>query len=78
MQLDTTKATGPDNKPAQMLKETARTITPSLTKLFNISMQQYSFPTFWKSANIVTIPKRLITMVNSYWLQANIVVANYE
>ena len=57
MQLDTTKATGPDNIPARMLKETARAITPSLTKLFNISMQQCSFPTFWKSANIVPIPK---------------------
>ena len=57
MQLDTTRATGPDNIPAQMLKETARAIIPSLTKLFNISMQQCSFPTSWKSANIVPIPK---------------------
>ena len=57
MQLDTTKATGPDNIPARMLKETARAITPSLTKLFNISMQQCSFPTFWKLANVVPIPK---------------------
>ena len=55
--VTTTKATGPDNIPAQMLKETARAITPSLTKLFNISMQQCSFPTSWKSANIVPIPK---------------------
>ena len=55
--LDTTKATGSDNIPAQMLKETARVITPSLTKFFNISMHQCSFPTFWKSANIVPIPK---------------------
>ena len=59
MQLDTTKATGPDNIPAQMLKETARAVTPSLTKLFNTSMQQCSFPTFWKLANIVPIPKGL-------------------
>ena len=57
MKLDTTKATGPDNIPVRMLKETARAITPSLTKLFNMSMQQCSFPTFWKSANIVPIPK---------------------
>ena len=57
MQLDITKATGPDNIPARMLKETARSITPSLTKLFNMSMQQCSFPTSWKSANVVPIPK---------------------
>ena len=34
--LDTSKATGPDNISARMLKETATSIAPSLTKLFNL------------------------------------------
>jgi len=41
--LDTTKANGPDRISAKMLKETATSITPSLTKLFNISISSGKF-----------------------------------
>ena len=41
--LDTSKATGPDNISARMLKETATSIAPSLTKLFNLSISKGSF-----------------------------------
>ena len=36
--LDPNKATGPDEIPARILKETATTIAPSLCKLFNRSL----------------------------------------
>ena len=36
--LDSTKATGPDNIPARLLKETAPIISPSLCMLFNKSL----------------------------------------
>ena len=42
--LDTSKATGPDNISAHMLKETATSIAPSLTKLFNLSISKGYFP----------------------------------
>ena len=38
MSLDLSKANGPDEISAQMLKGTAHSIAPSLTKLFNISI----------------------------------------
>ena len=36
--LDTTKSSGPDGISAAMLKHTAGTIAPSLTKIFNLSI----------------------------------------
>ena len=44
MSLDTSKANGPDGISAQMLKGTAHSIAPSLTKLFNISISPRSLP----------------------------------
>ncbi len=37
--LDTSKANGPDGISARMLKSTADVIAPSVTKLFNYSME---------------------------------------
>ena len=48
MSLDPSKANGPDGISAQMLKGTAHSIAPSLTKLFNISISQGRFPECWK------------------------------
>ena len=56
-QLDKANATGPDGILARMLKETASTITPSVTELFNLSLHQQTFPSQWKYANVVPIPK---------------------
>ena len=42
-----------------MLKNTAESITPSLTTLFNMSIQHCCFPSAWKLANVVPIPKTL-------------------
>ena len=51
--LDTGKANGPDNISACMLKETASSIAPSLTHLFNLSIAKGRFPRLWKAANVV-------------------------
>ena len=41
-----------------MLKATADVITPTLTKLFNMSIRSGIFPTNWKIARVVPIPKK--------------------
>ena len=55
--LDTTKSNGPDGISARMLKSTAHSITPSVTKLFNIPITAGMFPNGWKHTHIIPIPK---------------------
>ena len=55
--LDVSKANGPDGISARMLKFTAASITPSVTKLFNHSISRAQLPTQWKKSAIVAIPK---------------------
>ena len=55
--LDTTKSTGADGVSAKMLKSTAPYIAKSLTNLFNTSLKSGKFPSDWKVARIVPIPK---------------------
>lgn len=57
--INASKATGPDGISARMLKETASAIAPSLTILFNSSISQRCFPTCWKLANVVPVPKSI-------------------
>jgi len=40
-----------------MLKQTVYSITPSVTKLFNLSLKSGVFPSDWKFARIVSIPE---------------------
>ena len=40
-----------------MLKETASSIAPSLTCLFNLSITKGQLPRLWKTASVVPIPK---------------------
>jgi hypothetical protein len=56
--LDSNKATGPDGIPARLLRETADVITPSLCKLFNLSVLSGIIPEEWKLANIVPVHKK--------------------
>ena len=56
--LDTTKATGPDDIPARLLRETAAVIAQSLCCLFNKSLRAGTLPDEWKLANIVSIYKK--------------------
>ncbi len=55
--LDVSKATGPDEISARMLKATSESIALSLTSLFNLSIIKGHFPKLWKSARVVSIPK---------------------
>ena len=56
--LNIDKASGQDGISACMLKETAAVIAPSITKLFNLSIQLGRPPTAWKNSNVVPIPKK--------------------
>ena len=56
--LDTTKAIGPDEISARLLKETAPVISTSLCSLYNKSLNQGVFPQEWKIANIVPVYKK--------------------
>ena len=56
--LEVGKATGPDEIPAKLLKETASVIAPSLCKIFNKSPQLESLPSDWKLANGVPVHKK--------------------
>ena len=55
--LDVSKATGPDGISPYLLKEGAQSITPSLTRLFNLSLQKSFFPFEWKKAHVTPIFK---------------------
>ena len=57
LSLDTTKSNGPDSLSALMLKATATSIAPGITKLFNKSMQSGTVPEAWKISSVVPIPK---------------------
>ena len=51
--IDTNKASGPENISERILKECSREISPSLTVLFNLSLGK--MPENWKLANISPI-----------------------
>ena len=50
-------ATGPDGVSSRMLRETARSISPSLIELFNLSLKKAKVPHQWKISNITPIFK---------------------
>ena len=55
--LDTTKSVGSDGISAKMLKCTAASISSPLTSLCNLSISTSVFPSAWKQARIVPVPK---------------------
>ena len=58
LDLDCTKATGPDNIPASFLRSCAHTLCDSLALLFNLSLRSGVLPSEWKKANIVPVFKK--------------------
>ena len=67
MSLDTTHSSGPDGISATMLKQTAVSIAPGITKLINTSIRLGKLPTAWKISSIVPVPKGSNhTSVNNY------------
>jgi len=55
--LKVTKATGPDGISARVLRECAAELTPSLSRLFRISLQSGQLPADWKHGRIVAFHK---------------------
>ena len=56
--LDVTKPNGPDGISARTLKHTATSITPLITKLFNLSLRTgHNLVSAWKQSLVVPIPK---------------------
>jgi len=56
--LNVHKACGPDGIPANLLKEACKEIAPSLSFIFQASLQQCTLPLDWKRANIVPLFKK--------------------
>ena len=56
--LNTSKATGPDNLNAKILKNTAKSISKPLAKIFNYSLYSHTFPSCWKKAHVSPIHKK--------------------
>jgi len=56
--LNVSKATGPDNIGNFLLKICARSISDSLAKLFNYSLETNKFPSKWKHSNVVPVHKK--------------------
>ncbi len=55
--LNVSKATGPDGISNHILMETAISISPSLSQIFNISLDTGTLPFVCKQANVVHIFK---------------------
>ena len=56
--LDTSKANGPDNINAKLLKPFSDELSTPLCSLFNLSLSLNSVPSLWKSANVTAIFKK--------------------
>ena len=52
------KATGPDNIQARYLKELALELTPTITFLFQTSLEEGKLPNDWLQAHIVPVFKK--------------------
>ena len=65
--LNPTKASGPDNIPAWLLKENADILAPDVTNILNCSFSEARLPQSWKHADITPIPKQTpVHDVNKY------------
>ena len=58
LNLNPSKASGPDMVSCKMLKETAHSIAPSLTRLISLSLSNKKVPQGWKEANVVPVHKK--------------------
>ncbi|CAB3986133.1 Hypothetical predicted protein [Paramuricea clavata] len=65
--LSTTKATGMDKISAKILQVAAPVIAPSLTEIFNMSIDSDQFPSDWKAARVIPLfKKRQRSMLDNY------------
>ena len=56
--LDSSKSSGPDGIPVTVLKECAPELAPIFTKLFRRCLRKGEFPSCWKTASVVPVPKK--------------------
>ena len=56
--LQSSKAHGPDEIPAHLLKQTASSMSPRLTLVFNASLHRHRLPSDWKTARVTPILKK--------------------
>ena len=56
--LKVNKSVGPDNIPPRLLKEGAAWLCVPLTKIFNRSLTEMTFPRNWKLGKICPVPKK--------------------
>ncbi|XP_049886813.1 uncharacterized protein LOC126381362 [Pectinophora gossypiella] len=56
--LDVNKASGPDGIPARVLRLCAPELSPVLTRLYRLSLEQRTVPKSWKLANVQPVPKK--------------------
>ena len=56
--LNTSKSSGPDGISSRMLKSSAYSIAPSITRLFDNSLAEGKFPIDWKLARVVPLQTR--------------------
>ena len=57
-ELDSSKASGPDSIPVTVLRHCAPELSAILSKMFNLSLKTCTFPTCWKQAVVVPVPKK--------------------
>lgn len=55
---DASKATGPDEISARILKEFAPELSPLLTNIFYKSIQEGEVPKDWRQANVIPVFKK--------------------
>ena len=55
--INVSKATGPDDIPGWILRDHALTLAHPVYTIFNASIREGFFPSNWKSANVIPIPK---------------------
>ena len=63
--LNTSKASGPDNINPTLLKQPTTELSKPLADLFNFSLQQSSVPQQWKIANVTPVHKKGATNIIS-------------
>lgn len=60
--VNSRKATGPDNIPGRMLKESANELADVLTDIFNISLSQAIVPRCFKTSTIIPVAKKSVSL----------------
>ncbi|PFX20958.1 Eukaryotic translation initiation factor 3 subunit I [Stylophora pistillata] len=68
LKLNPSKATGPDNIPAHILREFAFKFADPVANLFNSSLAWGIVPDIWKDANITPVPKESVPRsLSDFW-----------